>query len=146
MDALEELNFTLDEASPTDCISALRDPQHVGVVRNRLRQADVDEQWMTAFVEEGGLSAIWSVFEASAKYCPPRISALFECIQCIQAIVAMPHSADFLVRSSEGFVGKLILGTLVHHVRTLFFIVLFSSIRRLCFLQQHGVYTFKFVN
>ena len=111
LDASEVLDFTLDEASPSECISALRDPQRIKVVSNRLRQPDVDEQWMTVFVEEGGLSAIWSVFEACAKYRPPRMSTLFKCIQCIQAVVAMPLSADFLVRSGEGFVGKLILGT-----------------------------------
>lgn len=110
LDALDVLDFSLYGASPVECIAALREPQHVKDVRKRLRQPDVDEQWMTAFVEEGGLSAIWKVFEACVKYRPPRISTLFKCIQCIQAIVAMPGSADLLVRSSEELVGKLVLG------------------------------------
>ena len=108
---------TIDEGSnnnmgldPLACVQQLRDPTRISVVKKRLRQPDVDEEWIGEFLQEGGLQAIWDVLEACGRHDPPKTTAQLNCVECIKAVLTRPTAMDLMLRAEEKFVHRLVLG------------------------------------
>ena len=95
---------------PTACVQQLRDPARISVVKKRLRQRDLDEEWIGEFLQEGGLQAIWDALEVCGRHDPPKTTAQLKCVECIKAVLTRPTAMDFMLRAEDKFVHRLVLG------------------------------------
>lgn len=111
--------------TPGECIDALREgTQRVVDVKKRLRQIDIDEQWMEEFVTEGGLELIWTTFESCAEYLErTKTTAMLNCIECTKAACAKEsamnrlissHFATCLVNGMDAYIQLTFMHTNVH--------------------------------
>ena len=101
-------NMGLDD--PLACVQELRDPTRISDVKKRLRQPDVDEEWISEFLHEGGLQALWDLLEACSRHDPPKTLAQLKCVECIKTVVTRPTAMDFMLRAEDKFVQRLVLG------------------------------------
>ena len=102
------------DADPLTCVQELRDPARISFVKRRLRQPDVDEEWISEFLEKGGLQAIWEALEVCGRHEPPKITAQLKCVECIKAVISRSFAMDFMIRAEDKFVHRLVLGGLEH--------------------------------
>ena len=110
---------SLDRSSlgPAESVQQLRDPTRISDVKKRLRQPDVDEEWISEFLHEGGLQAIWDLLEACGRHDPPKTTAMLKCVECIKAVVTRPTAMDYMLRAEDKFVHRLVLGECSLHSR-----------------------------
>ena len=106
---------TIDDITPMDmdpltCVQELRDPARISAIKKRLRQEDVDEEWMSVFLQEGGLQAVWDVMEACGRHEPPMVTAQLKCVECIKAIITRPTALDYMIRAEEKYIHRLVMG------------------------------------
>ena len=97
---------------PEPCVHELYRCRNLPEIKTILRQAD--QEWMEAFLECGGLVAIFDALSALGK---EHVSSLgdimpqLQCIECLKAVMTSDYGLGYMVSSrSEKFVNKLVLG------------------------------------
>lgn len=101
-----------EDANPESCIQEFYRCRNLPSLRKILRRADT--AWITEFVENGGLAAIFESLSALGKR---EIKALadvlpmLECVECLKAVMNSEQGLDCIVTSSgDKFVNKLVMG------------------------------------
>ena len=110
MPSIDEGMSTDLHMDPLTCVQELRDPARISAIKKRLRQEDVDEEWMSVFLQEGGLQAVWDVMEACGRHEPPMITAQLKCVECIKAVITRPTALDYMIRAEERYIHRLVMG------------------------------------
>ena len=97
-------NFHSD---PEACVAALSEPRSISAVKKRIKQAD--NSWIIEFFEAGGIDGIWDVLESCANADHPRLMSLLRGVECAKALLSHPDAVDRIIRSSSGYVKRLLM-------------------------------------
>ena len=104
-----------DDANPEICVQEFYRCRNLPSLRKILRKADTG--WMTEFVENGGLAAIFESLSALGKRevkTLANVLPMLECVECLKAVMNSEQGLDYIVRSSgDEFVNKLVMGKLI---------------------------------
>lgn len=93
---------SLEGADPELCILLLHRGLNFSGLKSRLRTAD--QQWMEAFLEQGGLSAIFDAMEAlGQKGFSSMVDAMrqLDCVACVKAVMNSSFGLDFIIHYPE---------------------------------------------
>lgn len=105
---------SLSGADPELCVTLLHRGLNFSGLKGRLRSAD--QQWMEAFLEHGGLSAIFDAMEAlGSRGFSSMSDALrqLDCVACVKAVMNSTFGLDFIIHYPEKkYVRKLSEGEL----------------------------------
>ena len=97
---------------PEACAHELHRCRNLPEVKKILRQAD--QEWMEAFLECGGLVAIFDALSALGR---ENVSTLadampqLQCMECLKAVMTSGYGLEYMVSSrGERYIDKLVLG------------------------------------
>lgn len=102
----------LEDANPEICVQEFYRCRNFPSLRKILRKAATE--WMTEFVENGGLEAIFESLSALGKRevkTLANVLPMLECVECLKAVMNSEQGLDCIVKSNgDGFVNKMVMG------------------------------------
>ena len=97
---------------PEACAHELYRCHNLHEVKRILRQAD--QEWMEAFLECGGLVAIFEALSALGRASVSTLADVMpqlQCIECLKAVMTSDYGLEYMVSSRcEKYIEKLVLG------------------------------------
>ena len=104
--------LSIENADTETCMQEFYRCRNFSALRKILRKAS--QEWMTEFVENGGLVAIFEALSALGRKTVSTLADILpvlECVECLKAVMNCEQGLECVIESDGGkFVKQLVLG------------------------------------
>jgi hypothetical protein len=103
-------SITADVLHPEACVDALKDPWQAAAVKKQIKTAD--STWIRAFLDAGGLDALWNTLDTCVSDEIVRPAVILRCIECCKALLSHDEALNLLIlrASLTKYVNQLLFG------------------------------------